>query len=237
MVNSESLYISTVFFAGILSFLSPCIFPLLPVYLSSFANESVIKEQENRKIPLRFYLIFRSLLFVAGITCCFVILGFGAGFLGSLIHSDYFLMAMGAIVIVMGLHQTGLIPISKLYETKKVSLNRAQKRDTIGIFLLGFTFSFGWTPCIGPVLAAILGLSAGSSTALYGAFLMAVYSLGFAVPFVILALFSEALIRRSKWLYKHLGKIKIVSGAIIILMGIFLMTNNLNVLTAWMGGF
>ncbi len=237
MVNSESLYISTVFFAGILSFLSPCIFPLLPVYLSSFANESIIGEQENRKISLRLYLVFRTLLFVAGIACCFVILGFGAGFLGSLINSDYFLMAMGAIVIIMGLHQTGLIKISKLYGTKKVSLNRTQKRDAIGIFLLGFTFSFGWTPCIGPVLAAILGLSAGSSTALYGAFLMAIYSLGFAVPFIILALFSEVLIRKSKLLYKHLEKIKIISGVIIILMGIFLMTNNLNVLTTWIGGF
>ncbi|MGL5259377.1 MAG: cytochrome c biogenesis CcdA family protein [Lachnospiraceae bacterium] len=236
-MNIESLYINTVFIAGILSFLSPCIIPLLPVYFSTFGNEEILNAQKEQKFSLRIYLVLRTLLFVAGVACCFVILGFGAGFLGNLINSDIFLKIMGAIVIIMGLHQTGLIKIKKLYSQKKVDLGRAQKKDALGIFLLGFTFSFGWTPCIGPVLAAILGLSAGSSTAMYGALLMAVYSLGFAIPFIILALFSEILLRKTKLLNRHLGKIKIISGLVIILMGIFLMTNNLNIFVAWIGGF
>lgn len=232
-MNTDSLYLGTVFFSGILSFLSPCVFPLLPVYLSSFANESVIGEHQTSKRSLRLYLLMRTLLFVAGVASCFIVLGFGAGFLGSFINNQFFIMAMGIIVVIMGLHQTGLIKISKLYQTSKVEVKRAKKTDAFGIFLLGLTFSFGWTPCVGPVLAAILGLSASSSTALYGGFLMAVYSLGFAVPFLILALFSEVFIRKSKWMYRHLNKIKIFSGIIIILMGLFLMTNNLNLITVW----
>jgi cytochrome c biogenesis protein CcdA len=101
---------------------------------------------------------------------------------------------------------------------------------------LGLAFSFGWTPCVGPVLAAILGLAAGGGTAFYGAFLMAVYSLGFAVPFVILALFSEAVLGRIKWINRHLETIKVIGGVLIILMGILLMTNNINMLSAWIGG-
>lgn len=234
---TESLYISTVFFAGILSFLSPCVIPLLPVYLSVFASTDIENQSKKSKSSLRMVLMLRTLLFVLGIAFCFVLLGFGAGALGSVINSDIFLTVMGAIVIIMGVHQTGLIKIKGLYQEKKLNIERADRQDAFGIFLLGFTFSFGWTPCIGPVLAAILGLSAGSGTALYGGFLMAVYSLGFAIPFLILSLFSELLLSKLNVLKKHLNKIKIVSGIVIVLMGILLMTNNLNTLTAWLGGF
>ena len=234
---SESLYISTVFFAGILSFLSPCVVPLLPVYFSVFAGTGIEQNSEKSKASLWLALVLRTLLFVAGIAFCFVLLGFGAGALGSVINNDIFLIVMGAIVVIMGIHQTGLVKIKGLYREKKLNLDRAGKRDALGIFLLGFTFSFGWTPCIGPVLAAILGLSAGSGTAFYGGFLMAVYSLGFAIPFVILALFSQMLLSKIKKLNNHLDKIKIVSGIVIIIMGILLMTNNFNMLTAWFGGF
>lgn len=234
---TESLYISTVFFAGILSFLSPCVIPLLPVYLSVFASTDIENQSGKSKSSLRVVLMLRTLLFVLGIAFCFVLLGFGAGALGSVINSDIFLTVMGAIVIIMGVHQTGIIKIKGLYHEKKLNIERADRRDALGIFLLGFTFSFGWTPCIGPVLAAILGLSAGSGTALYGGFLMAVYSLGFAIPFLILSIFSELLLSKLNILKKHLNKIKIVSGIVIVLMGILLMTNNLNTLTAWLGGF
>lgn len=234
---SESLYLSTVFFAGILSFLSPCILPLLPVYFSIFASNDVVQDYKQSKSSPWLSLVLRTLLFVGGIAFCFVLLGFGAGALGSVINSDVFLIAMGAIVVIMGIHQTGLIKIKRLYQEKTLHMERAKRRDGIGIFLLGFTFSFGWTPCVGPVLAAILALSAGSGTALYGGFLMAIYSLGFAIPFVILALFSKVLLSKMKSLHQHLNKIKIVSGIVIILMGILLMTNGLNKITVWLGGF
>lgn len=136
--------------------------------------------------------------------------------------------AIGLIVIVLGLHQTGLIHIKWLSYEKKVNLKRSHRSDYFGVFLLGLTFSFGWTPCIGPVLGAILGLSATSSRPFYGGFLMAVYSLGFLIPFLILALFSDVLLQRIKKLNKHLGKIKAAGGVVIIMMGILLMTDNLD---------
>ncbi len=235
-MQTESLYISTVFFAGIISFLSPCVVPLLPVYLSVLAAPGAAGEAEKTSAQRRLALVLRTLLFVAGLAVCFVLLGFGAGALGGVINSSAFIKVMGIIVVILGIHQTGLVKLKWLYREKRVGFKRAKKMDALGVFLLGFAFSFGWPPCVGPVLAAILGLAAGGGTAAYGAFLMAVYSLGFAVPFILLALFSEVLLAKIKWLHKHLKKIKIVGGIFIILMGLLLMTSNFNMLNAWIGG-
>lgn len=235
-MQSDSLYISSVFLAGILSFLSPCVVPLLPVYLSVLASPGADWGTEKTKLQRWSALVFRTLLFIAGIAVCFVLLGFGAGALGGVINSRVFIVVMGFVVILLGIHQTGLVKIKWLYREKRLDFKRAKKTDAVGVFLMGLAFSFGWTPCVGPVLAAILGLAAGGGTAFYGAFLMAVYSLGFAVPFIILALFSEVLLTKIKWLNRHLAKIKIVGGILIILMGILLMTQNFNMLNAWIGG-
>ena len=223
---AQTLYLSTVLTAGLLSFFSPCIVPLLPVYISIFSAGGAQTQEDV--LPRRIRTLFKSCLFVAGISTCFIILGFGAGALGAVIGSKVFMTVMGLIVIILGLHQTGLIHIRWLSYEKKVDLKRSHRSDYLGVFLLGLTFSFGWTPCIGPVLGAILGLSATSSRPLYGGFLMAVYSLGFLIPFLILALFSDVLLQRIKKLNKHLGKIKAAGGIVIILMGILLMTDNLD---------
>lgn len=224
-MNSHILYLGTVLAAGLFSFFSPCIIPLLPVYMSLFSSGTIAGEEGTARRKLGVFL--KSVLFVAGISVCFVLLGFGAGALGSVINSKSFLTVMGLIVIILGLHQTGLVHIKWLYHEKKVDWERAHRSDYIGAFLLGLTFSFGWTPCIGPVLGAILGLSATSSQPLYGAFLMAIYSLGFLIPFLALSLFSDVLLLKVKKLNRHLGKIKIAGGIIIILMGILLMTDSL----------
>lgn len=224
----DTLYISTVFLAGVLSFFSPCIVPLLPVYFSVFAAE----EPGERTKGGRVRLLTKSLLFVAGISLSFVILGFGAGALGSVIGTRPFMVFIGAIVIVLGLHQTGLIKIRPLMKEKKLEMKEAQKSSAFGVFLLGLTFSFGWTPCIGPVLGAILGLAATGEQPLYGAIMMAIFSLGFLIPFLILAFFSDILLKKIRFLNKHLDKIKIIGGVIIIIMGIFLMTDQLNAITA-----
>lgn len=224
-MTPNTLYIGTVLTAGLASFFSPCIVPLLPVYISMFSSGGTIEESSMGRRRLQVFL--KTLLFVAGISICFILLGFGAGALGSVIGSKKFLTVMGLIVIILGLHQTGLIHMKWLYREKKMDLERSRRGDYLGSFLLGLTFSFGWTPCIGPVLGAILGLSATSSQPLYGGFLMAVYCLGFLVPFLALSLFSDVLLTKVKKLNQYLGKIKIAGGIIIILMGILLMTNNL----------
>lgn len=230
----EQLIFSTVFIAGILSFLSPCIVPLLPVYFSVLStNASGITIQHSLplfKWQVNLHLIFKTIIFVFGLSTSFVILGFGAGFLGAFINTDWFIAICGAVVVLLGLHQIGLLKIAVLHKETKVRLSRSDKRDLLGTYLLGLTFSMGWTPCIGPILGAVLGLSASEGQATYGALMMFFYALGLLIPFLLLAFFSDFLLRHVKKLNKHTEKIKVIGGLIIIFMGIVLMTNNLNLL-------
>ncbi len=227
-MQNEGFYLGTVFVAGILSFFSPCIVPLLPVYFGIFMSGPNEDEAKNKRLRL----FAKSLLFVAGLSVNFILLGFGVGFLGSFINARWFMVVMGAVVVILGLHQTGLIKIRPLMYERKVTVNREKHGGILGIFLLGFTFSFGWTPCIGPILGAILGLVATGSQPLYGGLLMAVFSLGFLIPFMVLAFFSDILLQKVRFLHRHLDKIKIAGGVIIIIMGLFLMTDNLNLISS-----
>ncbi|MFF5994530.1 cytochrome c biogenesis protein CcdA [Lysinibacillus sp. KU-BSD001] len=230
----EQLLFSTVFIAGILSFLSPCILPLLPVYISVLSTNEIGTSDRHvvtiGKWRVNVYLIFKTMVFVFGLSTSFVILGFGAGLLGSVIQADWFLVACGAVVVLLGLHQIGVFKFAVLHKENKVQLKRSNKRDLLGTYLLGFTFSMGWTPCIGPVLGAVLGLSASEGHAAFGALMMFIYALGLLIPFLLVAIFSDVLLRHLKKLNQHANKMKIAGGVIIILMGIVLMTNNLNLL-------
>jgi len=181
------------------------------------------------RLNINLIVIAKTLVFVLGISTSFIILGFGAGALGSLINSKAFIMTCGIIVIILGIHQTGLIHLDLLDRDKR--LNLKSKNGVFGTFLLGFTFSFGWTPCIGPILGAVLGVSATNGQVFYGAFLMLIYAMGLMIPFLIVAIFSDVILRQVKKLNRHLEKIKIVGGIIIILMGILLMNNSLNLVT------
>ncbi|MGK0465615.1 cytochrome c biogenesis CcdA family protein [Clostridium sp.] len=228
---SNDIFMGTVFVAGIFSFFSPCLVPLLPVYISIFAgdqsNEKYIKKIGMLNINL--IVIAKTLVFVVGISTSFIILGFGAGSLGTAINSKWFITLCGLLVIVLGIHQTGLVHLKFLHRERRLVL-KSSSNGILSIFLLGFSFSFGWTPCIGPILAAVLGISATGGQALYGVWLMVIYSLGLMIPFLIIAIFSDGLLRHVKKLNKHLGKIKIAGGIIIILMGILLMNNSLNII-------
>ena len=231
---SNQIFMSTVFVAGICSFFSPCLVPLLPVYISIFAGNQNDENQEKYikklgKLNINLIIIAKTLVFVGGISTSFIILGFGAGSLGTLINSKLFITFCGLVIIILGIHQTGLIHLKGLDRERRFILK--SDNGILGIFLLGFSFSFGWTPCIGPILAAVLGISATGGQALYGVWLMIIYSLGLMIPFLVIAIFSDGLLRHVKKLNKHLEKIKIVGGIIIILMGILLMNNSLNLIT------
>lgn len=238
----DTLYISSVFIAGILSFLSPCILPVLPVYIAYF-TEPITDTSQQQKHTYRKSLInvstIKAVLFVSGLSTSFILLGFGAGALGKLIYSRWFLMVCGLIVIILGVYQTGLFQVGILAREKKLKLRRSGTSDFIGAYLLGFTFSFGWTPCVGPVLAAVLGLSASKGSAAYGGFLMLIYSLGLIIPFLMVAIFSDFLLTRIKVLYQHMKIIKMISGILIIIMGLLLMTNQITqisaILNRWIG--
>lgn len=226
---NDVVFVISVFGAGALSFLSPCIIPVIPMYLAYFADEEL--GQKRSKLISR--PMIKAMLFVGGLSTVFIVLGFGAGALGSILYGDWFLFVCGLIVVILGIHQTGLIQFNFLLGERKLNLNRSKKADYVGSYLLGLTFSFGWTPCIGPVLAAVLGLSASEGSAVFGGFLMAVYSLGLMIPFLLVAIFSETLLVRIKGITKYLPKMKFVGGLFIILMGILLMMNQVGIITAW----
>ena len=209
----QQLLIGTVFLAGLASFLSPCIFPIIPIYFGILAKG-------GRKI-------LNTFLFIAGLSLTFVSLGFSFGFLGNLFFNDTVRIVAGIIVIILGTHQLGIIKLSFLERTKVVEVKTEGKSASFEAFFLGLTFSLGWTPCIGPILASVLALSGDEGSALYGAAMMLVYVLGLATPFVLFSLFSQELLKRTKALNKHLGKFKIVGGLLIIVMGVLLITNNL----------
>lgn len=237
MMAGDVLFLFGVFGAGVLSFLSPCILPLLPVYMSYLSGSMVQTAGQEQLVAsavrLKFVFFGRTLLFVLGLSVVFIMLGFGSGVFGSIISSSWFMVVCGAIVVLFGIYQTGLIKLSWLEREKKLSGDGIKKGGYIGAFLLGLTFSFGWTPCIGPVLAAVLGIAAGEGSPLYGGFLMLLYSLGLAIPFLIISLFSGYLLKHVRRLYRYMGAIKAVSGCILILMGLLLMTDRLNMIVSW----
>ena len=215
MLNTE-LFIGAVYVAGLLSFFSPCIFPLLPVYigmLSTSGKKSIKK----------------TVVFVIGLSTSFVLLGFGAGSIGSFLISKTFRIISGVIVIIFGIVQMEIVKIPFLERTKLVDIKGKENDSIWGAFLLGFTFSLGWTPCVGPILASILFISSGGGNPYYGALMMFIYVLGLATPFVILSLSSKYVLAKVSAIKKHLGIMKKIGGLLIIIMGILLLTDKLSI--------
>ena len=218
----ETLVFSiSVFLAGVLSFFSPCIFPLLPVYTGI-----LLDDQESAKSfslfgrKVAWSGLIRTLCLIAGISLIFFILGFGAGYFGNILYANWFRYTMGTIIIILGLHQM------EIFHFKKSEANRYWSA-----FLLGITFSFGWTPCIGPVLSSVLALAAsGGNGAWQGAIYTLIYTLGMAIPFLVLALASGVVMPYFSKIKRHMMLLKKIGGFLIILMGILLILGQVNVL-------
>ena len=195
------IFFISVFLAGILSFFSPCILPLLPVYAGVLLDDKNDAQASSGKFSISLVSLLRTLSFIAGISFIFILLGYGAGFLGNLLYASWFQYVTGAIIILLGLHQMEVLHLKGLYKEKRLQLKR-QGQNANGYsqaFLLGLTFSFAWTPCVGPVLGSVLALAAsGGSGAWQGAGLMLVYTLGLALPFLVLALGIFGSVKKSK---------------------------------------
>src|SRR5215467_1691105 len=179
------------FIAGLLSFLSPCVLPLVPGYVSLISGASIDELQSGDRKLLKTVML-HSVMFILGFTLVFVTLGAAASGVGQLVNTykKYLTWIGGIIIIIFGIHLTGLLKIKALYADKRLHSIKGGK-SPIGAFLVGFAFAFGWTPCIGPYLATILGLAASSDTLGRGVFLLWIYSLGLAVPFLLTSLLIQ----------------------------------------------
>jgi len=236
-LNIADISLLTAILAGALSFLSPCVLPLVPPYLCYMAGVSFedYNAADNKQSGVQRQVFFAALVFTLGFATVFVALGAGASSVGAILRQniDLFARIGGVIIIIMGLHFTGLFRIPFLAREARFSGNG--KPATIsGAYIMGLAFAFGWTPCIGPVLGAILGVAASRETVGSGAMLLAFYSLGLAVPFWIAALFSGAFMRFMTRFRKHLGTVEKITGGLLVLTGILFLTGGMATMSYWL---
>ena len=230
------------FFAGLLSFLSPCILPIVPFYLSYLAGASINELSSDDEIDpqIRKKTVISSLFFAAGIILVFVGLGATATMFGQLVREyfDILRWIAAAIIILMGLHFLGVLRIGLLYRQLRLDTDldggKTKSLSYAGSFVIGLAFAFGWTPCVGPVLAAILFTAAGQDAAQQGAMLLFVYGLGMTLPFVIAAFFTKNFLQWAQKFRKHLGTIEKVMGLLLILFGLLIATNSVSTIAQWM---
>lgn len=223
MITTD-LSLLIVFLQGMASFLSPCVLPLIPAYLTYLTGQSAEAMLHDSKA--QWTLIWNGIAFVAGFTIVFILLGATATEIGKFLlkNNELFRQISGVVVIIFGLFHMGLVPISFLNYEKRLEFTGG-KPGLFSSMLMGIGFSFGWTPCIGPVLSAVLILASRSSTVWSGVGLLAVYSLGLGIPFMVLSIFLKYLWKYIRGIYKYMKIIKIVSGAIMVVIGILIVTN------------
>ena len=235
MPELSNIGILSAFVAGIVSFLSPCVLPLVPGYVSYVAGRSTFASPSGKASFARSATFGLSLCFVLGFTTVFVILGASATALGQLLLSYRFEMNIvgGGIVALFGLFMLGTIKPTWMMREARFQLDLPGGK-AVSAYVLGLAFAFGWTPCIGPILGAILTVGAASASVADGVTLLAIYSLGLGVPFLLAAAFTGALATRLKT-FGHLGRIlRTFAGAVMILMGVAMMTGYLSTFAFWL---
>jgi cytochrome c-type biogenesis protein len=220
--------------AGLVSFLSPCVLPLVPPYLCYMAGVSLdqLTGQSDEVVAKRTVML-SSAAFVLGFSTVFVTLGATASAIGRFVasYADVLAAVGGAVIIVMGLHFLGVFKIPFLQRTLRVDVdNRA---GPVGSYLLGLAFAIGWTPCIGPVLGTILFVAGAEETVGQGALLLAVYSLGLGVPFIVAGLFAGRFIDFMRSFRTHLGTVERVMGGALVLTGVLFMTGQITAFSFW----
>jgi cytochrome c-type biogenesis protein len=227
------------FLAGVLSFLSPCLLPLVPSYLSFITGmsfEELTDAADRRRVRAR--TLRSSLLFILGFSLVFIALGASSSILGQWLfeYQDALRIGGGVLIIIFGLFIAGVVKLDFLLREKKLHL-KGRPAGYAGTVLIGVAFAAGWTPCIGPILGSILLVASSRGSALYGVELLAVYSLGMGIPFLASALAFNWFVSYSRALQRHMRGLMIASGVILILFGIILITDNLGTVTGWLPDF
>jgi cytochrome c-type biogenesis protein len=241
----ENVTLLAAFGAGLLSFISPCVLPLIPGYLSYISGLSL---DELRGVTpsgavavaapapdARRRIILSSLAFILGFSIVFVALGASASAIGQFLMSRLTLLSRiaGAIIIVFGLHTMGVLRIEWLYQEKRVQTSQ-RPAGFLGATLVGIAFAFGWTPCIGPILAGILAVAAAQDTVGNGVRLLSAYSLGLAVPFFATALAINRFFAAFAKIRRHYHKVELASGVLLVVIGVLIFTNRFTIIAQWL---
>jgi len=227
----------TAVFAGALSFLSPCVLPLVPPYLCYMAGVSADELRAGRQMGTTSYgrLIATSVTFVLGFSTVFIMLGAGASTIGQLLRQnlDWLGMVAGVAIIVMGMNFLGVFRLSFLSREARISAPD-KPRSILGAYLMGLAFAFGWTPCIGPVLGAILGLAGAKNTVGEGALMLGFYSAGLGIPFILAAAFSGAFFRWMHGFRAHLATVEKAMGGLLVVTGLLFLTGGMQTMSFWL---
>ncbi len=225
-------------FAGLLSFFSPCILPIVPFYLCYMAGLSIQELDEKAQISpgARRRLVLSSVLFSAGVVTVFTILGLAATALGQAMraYDQQISWVAAAILVVFGLHFLGWVKIPLLYREARVDSSSVKPASYIGSYLIGLAFGFGWTPCVGPALAAILFIASQQESLLQGGGLLLVYGVFMTVPFILAAVFSGPFLRWVQRNRKYMGFVEKLMGAFLILFAILIVTGRIGAMATWL---
>jgi cytochrome c-type biogenesis protein len=219
------------FLAGLVSFLSPCVLPLVPGYVSLISGVGV-EELKVQETGIFRKLMLNSVAFIAGFSIVFITLGAISTEVGQLAarYKSTLAEIAGVVIIVFGLHLTGILRINALYADKRLHSVKGGSTPW-GAFLIGFAFAFGWTPCVGPILAVILGFAAAQNSVSKGILLLTVYSLGLAVPFLLTALGIERFLKFYGSFRRHMHALEVVSGGLLIALGVLLVFGKFTLLS------
>lgn len=222
--------------AGLLSFLSPCVLPLVPPYLCFLGGTTFDQLTGEDETPAHVYqtVVLSSVAFVLGFTTVFVILGATATVLGQLVVENLPILSKiaGVVIIIAGLHFLGVIHIPILHREARYHAD-TRPAGLIGAYVIGLAFAFGWTPCIGPVLGAILAVAAGEDSVRQGVTLLFVYSLGLGIPFILAAIAIKPFMSALQRFRGHLATVEKVMGALLVLTGVLFLTNSMTLIAGW----
>ena len=228
---TETITYSAALIAGLLSFLSPCILPLIPAYFTFITGYSLEELIDDSQQGLRRKVFLSTLSYVAGFSFVFILMGATASFLGKLLFKfqDLIRIIGGALIILLGIHLTGLIRIPLLDMEKRITIVK-KPLHLLGTFLVGMAFGVGWTPCIGPLLGSILVVAGSQETVGRGMVLLGNYSAGLATPFIILSVFIHLLIKFIQKASRVVKYVNLLAGILLILMGLLLLADKLSLL-------
>jgi len=226
--------IAVAFIAGLISFLSPCVLPLVPGYISIVSGSSLEQLKAHKEASLLRTVLTNSVTFIVGFSITFVVLGASATWLGQVLVSWRQLLdkIAGLVLIVFGVHVLGIVKINALYQDKRFH-NVGKPRGAIGALVLGLAFAFGWTPCLGPILAGILAIASTKQTVAEGMLLLGVYSAGLGIPFLMTSLALNKFLSFYGRFKKHFHAVEMVSGALVIAVGVMMVTGNLTRIATW----